>query len=148
MITEIQQGKKSRLELHEMLESIEMAQPAKRVDLIKEFGQHSSFCDYLRCVFDPKIQFLLPTGRPPYTECEEGSQPSSWHQQNTKLQYFVKGLKGEKMNELRRETMFIGILESVHPADAEILVDMISKKPSYASLTVENVKEALPHLIS
>lgn len=147
MITEIQQGKKSRLELHEMLESIEKAEPAKRVDLIREFGQHSAFCDYLRCVFDPRIQFLLPGGTPPYTACEEGTQPSSWHQQNTKLQYFVKGLKGEKMNALRRETMFIGILESVSPADAEILVDMISKN-SDASFTVEDVKEALPHLIS
>ena len=148
MITELQQGKKSRLELHEMIETIDKAESAKRVELVREYANtYSSFVDFVRCLFDNRINFLLPAGRPPYTPAEEDKVPSSWHKQNTKLQYFVKGLKADHVHPLKRETMFIGILESVHPADAEILCDMIAKKAP-ACLTVETVKEALPQLIS
>lgn len=147
MITEMQQGKKSRLDLHEMLENIDKAEPAQRVELIRAYAEtYQSFVDYIRCVFDPKINFLLPEGRPPFTPAEAEKVPSSWHKQNSKLQYIVKGLKADHMLPMKRESIFIGILESVHPSDAEILVDMIAKKSTVAGLSVETVKEALPRL--
>ena len=147
MITELQQGKKSRLELYEIVELIEKSDESKRVELIREYSKmYSSFSDYLRCLFDDRIQLLLPEGRPPFTPAEEDKFPSSWHKQNVKLKYFVKGLKAEHMHPLKRETMFIGVLESVHPADAELLCDMLSKTPP-KGLSVETVKEAVPNLI-
>jgi hypothetical protein len=150
MITEMQQGKKTRLELYEMLETIDKAEAhEEKVSLIKKYcQQHTAVMDYLRCVFDPRIQFLLPDGTPPYTPNNEQNVPSSWHRQNTKLQYFVKGSKGEGMHPLKRETMFIGLLESVHPKDAEVLCDMLAKKSHFSGVTEEAVKEALPQYLS
>ena len=138
MITELQQGISNRLELHEIMEKIDKCVD-KKLELIRELAtKHASFSDYLRCTFDDRITFLLPDGRPPFDPAEEQSYPSTWHKQNSKLKYIVKGLNADNVNPLRRETIFIGILESVHPLDAEILVDMINKKAP-ASLSVETV---------
>ena len=43
--------------------------------------------------------------------------------------------------------MFIGILESVHPQDAEVLIDMVAKKTSAKGLTEKVVREAVPNLL-
>jgi hypothetical protein len=148
MITTQQSGKVKRIELHEILANISAAKPTERVDLIRRYAeQYSSFSDYVRCVFDKKIEFLLPDSRPPFTPAKEESFPSSWNRQNVKLQYFVKGLKGDQVKPMKRESIYIGILETVHPKDAEILVDMIAKKTKCKGLTVKNVKEALPNLL-
>ena len=148
MITETQQGRSNRVELFELLESIDQAAPESRVDLVKKYiKKYTAFSDYVRCVFDKNITFLLPDSRPPFTPAEEQAVPSSWHRQNTNLTYFVKGLKADHINTIRRESMYIGMLESVHPQDAEILIDMIAKKTPCKGLTVEVVKEVFPNLL-
>ncbi len=148
MITEIQTGEQTRLELYEILDSISKEDPKSRVGLIRNYiERYSSFSDYVRCVFDKNIMFLLPDSRPPFTPAVEGAVFSSWHNQNRTLQYFVKGLNADKLNVLRRESMFIGMLESVHPADAEILIEMTQKRTPCEELTVETVMEAMPTLL-
>jgi len=149
MITEAQTGQSRRLELYEILNAISSeTKVAAKVQLIRHYlNTYSSFQDYVRCVFDERVQFLLPDSRPPFTAAEEGAVPSTWHKQHMKLTYFVKGLKADHMNVLRRESMFIGMLESVHPKDAEILIDMVAKKTPCKGLTVKRVKEAIPNLL-
>ena len=147
MITEQQPGTRTP-ELYEMIDKIAKAKDKEeRVRLIRKFGALSSWTDYLRCVFDDRIQFNLPGGHVPYTPAEEQSVPTSWHRNNTQLQYFVKGSrKSDPMHPLKRETMFIGLLEVIHPKDAEIIADMINKKAP-EGLEIEDVKEGLPKLL-
>ena len=145
MITEKQPN--IRLELFEILEAVDKAKTEQDKISVLRNNNKASVTDYLRCVFDDAIQFNLPEGKPPYTPNREESYPSSWHKQNTKLQYLVNTKASRELPGFRRETMFIGILESVHPRDAEILVDMINKKSTTPSLTKELVKEAFPNLI-
>lgn len=150
MITETQKGQSKRVELFEMLEKISKETSRKeKIALVRSLAsEYQCFADYLRCVFDPRVQFLLPEGRPPFDAAEEQSYPSTWHKQHRNLQYFVKGLpKAEGLHVLKRETMFIGMLESVHPADAEVLVEMIAKKTSAKGLTEKVVREAVPNLL-
>ena len=149
MITEWQPGKKTRPELHEMLDTISNKTARKdKIQLVQEFSQYACFTDYIRCVFDSRIIFALPQGRPPFEASEEDRSPSSWHRQNKQLAYFVKGLKGDAMNPIKRENLFISLLESVDPRDAEHLIGMVSKKSSAKGLTEKLVREALPTLLS
>ncbi len=146
MITEEQPGFSKRVELYEMLDLIEKSDnPTK---LVQEFGrQYSSFTDYLRCVFDDSIEFLLPEGKPPYRPAPPSSVPSTWHKKHLELKYFVKiGEGSTDMSQIKREMKFIGVLESVHPEDALILIDMVKKKTPSKKLTEEVVKEAFPKL--
>jgi len=65
----------------------------------------------------------------------------------TKLYNFIKG-GNDSLSGLRRETMFIQILEGLHPLDAEILCLMKDKKlyDKY-KITKENVIEAYPDIV-
>ena len=65
----------------------------------------------------------------------------------TKLYNFIKGGNYD-LSSLRRETMFIQILEGLHPLDAEILCLMKDKKlyDKY-KITKENVTEAYPDIV-
>lgn len=136
------------LELYEILEKVQSTKSRKdKVALLQQHNQ-AFLTDYLRCVFDDVIQFNLPGGKVPYTPAEEESVPSTWRKKNVELQYFVKGLKGDKMLQLKRETKFISLLESIHPKDAELIADMISKKTPIKGLTKKLVQEAYPKLIS
>ena len=64
----------------------------------------------------------------------------------TKLYNFVKG-GNDQLNSLRRETMFIQILEGLHPLDAEILC-LVKDKKLYDKykITKANVAEAYPDI--
>jgi len=135
------------LELYEVIDMVdkERSRPKK----VKILQQHNSvpLQDYLRCVFDDRVQFLLPDTPPPYTPNKEESAPSSWRRQNTKLQYLVKG-PGNKVQQIKRESIFIQMLEAVHPKDAKLLCEMVNKRTPARGLTKKLVQEAFPDLIS
>ena len=65
----------------------------------------------------------------------------------TKLYNFIRG-GNSSLSSLRRETMFIQILEGLHPLDAEILCLMKDKKlyDKY-KITKENITEAYPDIV-
>jgi len=104
--------------------------------------------DILRGTFDETIQWNLPDGTPPYTPNEESSPPSTLLKQHLNFKYFVKGLReSNSLNKIKREKMFIDLLESVHPRDAELVISMINKKSPHRYLTKKLVQEAFPNLI-
>jgi hypothetical protein len=145
MITEDQPGTTTRVELYEMLDLIDKSDDVK--ETVRKFGsQYSSFSDYLRCLFDDRIEFLLPEGKPPYRPADPSFVPSTWHKKHMNLKYFVKIGVSDGMSQIKREMKFIETLESVHPEDAIILCEMIKKKTPCKKLTEEVAKEALPKL--
>jgi hypothetical protein len=51
------------------------------------------------------------------------------------------------MLKIKREMMFIRMLESIHPEDAKIVVAMLTRKLPTKGLTKALVKEAFPKLL-
>ena len=145
MITENQPGISTRVELYEMLDLIEKSDEPET--LVAKFGkQYSSFTDYLRCVFDDRIEFLLPDGKPPYRPADPAVVPSTWHKKHMELKYFVKVGVTDSISQTKREKMFIDMLEAVHPEDAVIICRMVEKKTTVKKLTKELVDEVFPNL--
>ena len=137
-----------KLEVYEILENFEKAKTKKEKIEIFRTNEIMPLLDVLRGTFDDTIQWELPSGTPPYTPNNPDSPPSSLLRQHLNFKYFVKGLRDcSKLNPIRRERMFIDMLEAVHPKDAEILVSMINKKSPVKGLTKNLVKEAFPQLI-
>jgi hypothetical protein len=103
--------------------------------------------DVLRGTIDSTIQWNLPGGEPPYTACEEHNCPANLLREHKKFKYFVKGLhESESLPSFKREKVFFGILESIHPRDAEVMIAMINKKiPKGISKNV--VAKAFPGLL-
>jgi len=132
--------------VHEVIAKVQ-AQKTK-ADKIKILRQHDSaaLCDYLRGTFDESIHWNLPTGVPPYTAAEPHNTPSNFLKKNVDLRYFVKGGQGDRLQPLKRETLFIALIESIDPNDAALVISMINKeKPKY--ITKNIVEEAFPGLI-
>lgn len=98
--------------------------------------------------FDESIESVIPPGEVPLQVNENAEQrPSSnIRKEWSKLYNFVKG-GNDAMNRLRKETMFINILESLHPSEAEILILVKDKNlQSKYNITKELVSEAYPDI--
>lgn len=133
--------------VYEVIEAVEKA--SKREEKIQILRQNESWAlkDVLRATYDDTIQFMLPPGEPPYTPNKEGSIPSTLLKQNTQFKYIVKGKIAANMIAPKRERIFINILESVHPKDAELCIKMINKQSLGKGVTKKLVQEAFPGLI-
>ena len=121
-----------------------------KLEILKENSNRMCIRDILQGTFDPRVKWLLPEGIPPYTPQVEGPPaPKTLIKEHLNLKYFVAHSPlAQDLDSIRRERMFIDMLESVDPRDAAILVTMINKKkPEYDGLTLKLVKEAIPNLI-
>ena len=145
---------------------------AKKVEALKKF-EHDSLKALFIWNFDESVISLLPPGEVPYSSMKDeqnntgtlttriGQQVNTLaHNQTThvneghttlrrewtKLYNFIKG-GNDKLNGLRRETMFINILTGLHPLDAEILCLVKDKKLSDKyKITRANVETAYPDI--
>ena len=132
--------------VHEVLEKVEKAKSkAEKVKLLK---QHESWPlkDIIRGSMDSTVKWNLPAGEPPYTPNKPESAPTNLLRENVKFKYFVEGGPGSKLPAVKREQIFIGLIEGVHPDDARLVINMINKKVP-TGLTRPIVKEAFPGLL-
>ena len=145
---------------------------AKKVEALQKF-EHDSLKAIFIWNFDDSVISLLPPGEVPYSSLKDeqntsGTLTTNINQQAntmrfndttnanqghttlrrewTKLYNFIKG-GNDSLNGLRRETMFIQILEGLHPLDAEILCLTKDKKlQTKYRISRENVEQAYPDI--
>lgn len=130
-------------------EVIELASKAKKkADKIKILKENESWAlkDILRGTLDSTVQWILPPGHPPYTPNDGHNAPSDLRRKNTDFRYFVKGGEGARMPAFKRENIFIGLIEAVHPEDAKLVISMINKE-KLPGITRPVVQEAFPGLL-
>ena len=95
---------------------------AKKVAILKEYE-----CDIIKSLFiwnfDDSIISLLPEGKVPYKPNENplGTDHSSLRREQRNLYMFVKG-GNDALSTIRRETIFIQMLEGLHPKEADIVI--------------------------
>ena len=148
---------------------------AKKVEVLKRYA-HDSILTLCIWNFDETALSALPEGDVPYGNNREdnsmtgtlsdkindavdkmsemgsnslGSQDqgkASIRKEYTKFYNFIKG-GNNSLSNLRRETMFINILEGLHPLEAEILVLVKDKRlTDKYKITKEIVSEAYPQI--
>ena len=147
----------------------------KKVEVLKKY-EHPSLKALFIWNFDQTITSVLPEGEVPYAATSEqnsfsgtlsekiddavdkmnelgsnslGSQDqgrSSIRKEYQKFYNFVKG-GNDGLSSLRRESMFINILQGLHPLEAEILILVKDKKlDTKYKITKEIVAEAYPDI--
>ena len=136
-----------RLDVYEVFELFTAA--TGKADKVKVLRDNTSpaLRDVVRGSMDKTIVWLLPQGKPPYQVSSEASYPANLHKENRKFAYLVERGKSNDISPMKRETIFIGILEGIHPRDAEICVSMINKEVLAKGLTRNVVNEAFPGLL-
>ena len=139
---------KFRKEVFEVFEEYKSAATREeRLDVLKKYEDNWAFTDILRGSLDESLEFLLPSGRPPFTPNKAESVPSTLLKQHKQCGNFIKGGNGDQTPAFKRENQFIQLLESVHPEDAEYVLKMVAKKPPCRYITKKLVQEAFPTLI-
>ena len=132
----------------EILERISKARTnAKKVELLTE-NRNNALVSLLIWNFDDTVLSTLPAGRPPFkpNEAPAGTEHTSLRQEFKHLYNFVKG-GNDSLNSLRRETMFVQILETLHPDEADILCLVKDKKlQEKYKLTRSVVETAYPDI--
>ena len=98
-------------------------------------------------MYDGRFTFDLPTTPPPYRPSVVNESHGLLYREARKLSYFVNEMKdGENLDRVRKESLFIQMLESVDKDDALLLLQMLAKEP-YPDLPVEAIHEAFGPII-
>ena len=150
---------------------------AKKVEVLQKYTE-LSIKQILKWNFDTTIVSALPEGEVPYTGYDEqttkggtlttkisqevrrmhetgsfslGSSDQEGHTTiRRESKHFYRFVKGgdDAMNQIRRETMFINILEGLHPLEAEIIVLVKDGRlEDRYKITKDVVSEAFPDIV-
>ena len=131
--------------LHEILTKVNNAKDKpKKIEVLKQ-NDSLPLRQVLKGAFDPKIEWDLPPGNPPYqvNDAPAGTEHTTLYTEAKKLWHFVKGAD-EALSKTKKEIMFIQMLEGLHKDDAELMVAVKEKELNkrYKGLTDAVVKEA------
>jgi|TARA_R100000455_G_C6273587_1_gene131397 hypothetical protein len=134
--------------IHEILELVsKQRSAAKKVEVLKEY-RTDALTAVLIWNFDDSIISLLPEGEVPYekNDVPVGTDHTSLRKEWRNLYHFVKG-GNDSLSKTRRESMFIQILEGLHPTEAELLCLVKDKQlATKFKITKANVDTAFPDI--
>jgi hypothetical protein len=146
---------------------------AKKVEVLKTY-EHESLKAVFIWNFDETVVSLIPDGEVPYANADEQSVYSGTLSDNLRkeayggesatgqdldgrgktslrkewqnLYHYVKG-GNDSLTSIRREMMFINLLQGLHPKEAEVLILTKDKKlTDKYKISFENVKESYPDI--
>ena len=139
----------SRLLISEILRKVSNAKTKKeKVDLLRKHNT-PALRQLLIINFDDSIVSMMPEGDVPYTpnDAPVGTDHTRLEQEYRGLYRFFKG-GNDKLPSLRRESLFVQLLEGLSAEEAELLVlakdGRINEK--YKRLTKAVVSEAFPSI--
>lgn len=136
-----------RLMISEILENAsKLPTKAEKIEYLRR-NYSPALVNVIKFALDPNIKFLLPKGRVPYNKTLAVEAQGMLYSEARKLYLFVEG-GNPNLKQMRRETLFIQLLESVDPKDAELLVFVKDKKLPYPNLTKAFMDEVFPGLMS
>lgn len=102
----------------------------------------------LQYALDPNIEWILPEGAPPYKPNDLVDQESVLYAEARRLKNWLRGVNPNfEKQELRNQSQFINLLESIDPKDAKLLLAAKEKKIPYSGITYKLVKEAFPEIL-
>ena len=132
--------------LSEILQKVNNAKTkGEKIKILKE-NDCMSLRQILIWSFDPNVVSALPSGKPPFIENDapEGTEHTTLRKEGDKLYRYVKGGQ-DSLQSMKREQMFVQLLEGLHKDEAELLCNVKDKKLSqvYKGLSSVVVKEGL-----
>ena len=139
--------------VHEIFTKVNNAKDKpKKVAVLKQYDtpQLRMVC---KAAFDPAIRFLLPVGDVPFmpNEAPEGTEHTRLEHEARTLQNYVSLTIGDKtmpanrtLNTMKREQMFIQLLEGLSEGEARLLIEIKDKviHRKYKGLNSAVVREA------
>ena len=138
-----------RLLISEVLQKAHNAKTkAQKIKILRDNDSHTLSSIFI-INYDDSLQCLLPEGTPPFKENEapEGTEHTKLEKEGRILHHFFKG--GSNIPRIRREQMFIQLLEGLSAEESELLV--LCKdgnlNDKYKRITKAVISEAFPSIV-
>tara|TARA_R100001463_G_scaffold4334_4_gene16409 strand:+ start:42 stop:620 length:579 start_codon:yes stop_codon:yes gene_type:complete len=120
----------------------------ERIEVLKEY-RNEALVSLLIWNFDETVISMVPEGTVPYEKNDVpiGTDHTTLRREWKRLYNFVKG-GNDSLSSIRRETMFIQMLEGLHPEEADILCLVKDKMLAsrYTKLNQEIIAQAYPDI--
>ena len=133
---------------------------AEKVGILKEY-KSPALTKILLCNFAKNIKFVFPDGKTPYTpsDAPKGVQHQVLFREHRMLEKFIaklvngvtywgcSGTTRPNIQQLKKEQLWVQLLESLHPEESEVL-DLVKDKKltTKYKITRQNVIDAFPEL--
>jgi hypothetical protein len=132
------------LAIAEILDLVKEAKDVQtKVSLLRQYD-NETLRYILELAFHPNVGWWLPEGAPPYKPSEVLDSEGRLYQETRTLPLYLAGNRPD-LKQHQRENLFIGLLESLHPRDALLLIAVKDKKVE--GLNIATINEAFPGLI-
>ena len=156
---------KEKTLISEVLQRVSNAKTKdKKVEILQEYDTQA-LQKILLCNFSYNIKFVFPDGLTPYNRPEDEDEipigmDHTWllseHRQldkfckkawNGQVYFGDSGTQKPSIPQLRKEQLWVQLLESLHPNEAEVL-DLVKDKKLQTryKITKQNVIDAFPNL--
>lgn len=137
-----------RLLISEVLQKVSNAKTkAEKIALLQKYNTQT-----LRSIliwnFDESVKSLIPDGEVPYrpNEAPIGTEHTLLEQESKRFYYFVANGR-TTIPQMKRENMFIQMLEGLHKDEAEVMVLVKDQKlGTKYRITKATVQEAFPEI--
>lgn len=116
-----------------------------KIALLQAHAPNKALLELLRLCYSDKVVWLLPEGIPPYKKNDTLDETDNGlYAEIRKLYLYLQG-GNPNLHQVRREALFVQILESIHPDEAELLLKIKDRK--IVGVTKKVVEEAFPGLL-
>ena len=129
-------------EIFEVASKIKSKQ--ERMDFLRNHKWHIPLGQILKLAYDKSIEWNLPEGAPPYKPSEFLDAQGMLIKEMRRMYLFLNNTGAPDMTTLKREQLFIGLLESIDPADAKLLLSVKNRKMPFKGLTSAFARECFP----
>ncbi len=136
-----------RKSIYELLEEVSKCKKTdEKIQKLREID-NAAIRAILKYAFDPTIKFILPIGNPPYKPCDFVDQEARLYSEIRRIYLFCEG-GNPNLSKLKREMLYIQLIESIDKNDAILLNHVKDKKLPFKGITAKIVNEAFPDLIT
>jgi len=132
------------LSLAEIVNTARKAETVEEKVAVLKKNDSKQLRDILALMCDARWTFDLPDTAPPYAESVIHESHGLLYREMRKMPYFVEQMpQGKELQRIRKEQLFIQLLESIDAEDAKLVIRTIAKEP-YPDLSPEVINKAFP----
>ncbi len=119
---------KFRRNVYKVLEDVKAENDIKqKIDILRANDSHA-LRDIIRGTYDKTVKWVV-SKEPDYKPIPPGRYSANFLILNRELKYFLEGEEYKNLKATKRDSMWRALLEQIHPQDAEMVVNMVNKRP-------------------
>tara|TARA_R110000824_G_scaffold39493_4_gene119415 strand:+ start:1024 stop:1452 length:429 start_codon:yes stop_codon:yes gene_type:complete len=122
---------------------------SERVKCLKHYSS-PTLKKILGYCYDPRVVWRLPEGPPPEDLVKFAHSGADIQgaliRENRRLDYLIDHPSSKSLTDIKREQIFIQLLEMIDIEDAKLIISIKEKKLPYKNVTKKVVEKAFPNM--